>query len=517
MRYSSPQAGTRTSAPTDAIGQGKRAAAMQVRRNSVVNALGAGARLLIALAAQPLLVRLLGLEQYGVWVILLALLNIGTLAECGLSTALTTFLAAARARDDRAAAEAFLGTTLVALTAIGLAVAVGGWYSATALRALLLPERADDAATLTALHLLALGLLPRLWQLWLCGWEQGLGRFDLPAIAESAHQIALTGGIVVLAWFGQGIVAFAWWQLAASLAAIGLHWFLLRRAGAQRPRWRWHPAEAPALLRFALAHWFSRLGGLLFSQADRLLVKATLGLEAAGLYTIAVSFASKINELSAIPLQPVAPAVGAAQARGDTATLRAIFDRALRLNALLVYALAATLAWVAPWIGQLVVPPRADDLSALIQILAFAYAVYSLNAAGYFYLIGLRASVGSALAIVAGAGATLGLIWLLATASGLRAAAAANIGFAVTLAIPALAGRHVGITPPRLLARLAPCLLSLLACALLCSLTPGRQDAPLLLLVGIPLCLLPCLWIAHPETLHAWRWARGRLNKRLAT
>lgn len=75
---------------------------MSIQRNSVFNTLGAGFRLLIVLATQPLLIRLLGLEQYGVWVVLLALINIGALAEFGLGTALTTFLAAARSCDDQA-------------------------------------------------------------------------------------------------------------------------------------------------------------------------------------------------------------------------------------------------------------------------------------------------------------------------------------------------------------------------------------------------------------------------------
>ncbi len=95
-----------------------------LRYNAIYSTLGMAIRLGIALATGPLLIRLLGLELYGVWVVLLSVVSVILIAQLGLDTALTQLLAAAYARPDVEDMGHIEGTSLALISVSGAAVAI---------------------------------------------------------------------------------------------------------------------------------------------------------------------------------------------------------------------------------------------------------------------------------------------------------------------------------------------------------------------------------------------------------
>jgi O-antigen/teichoic acid export membrane protein len=86
--------------------------------------------LAVNLVSVPLAARYLGAERYGVWVVASTLIGVVTLLDFGLGNHLTTTLAHALAREDRAAARTDVATIFglsFALMALGLVLFVATW------------------------------------------------------------------------------------------------------------------------------------------------------------------------------------------------------------------------------------------------------------------------------------------------------------------------------------------------------------------------------------------------------
>lgn len=489
---------------------------MRLRRNSIANVLGTGVRSLFAFMTQLVLIRVLGLERYGVWIVLLSAVGLSSLAELGLSSALTIFLAEAYSRQDEDSISSTLGMTLSGITIIGLVTSCLWLFGANWLQGVLFPARADDREILVTLQILGLGLLPRLWQQWIIGWEAGLSRYDLQAKGESISLVILNIGLMVLALLHRDFVVLSWWYVVVSSITVLYHWYLVKQIGVCKLRWHGGRQRILELLRFSWIHWVTNICGILFGKVDRLVVNAVLGLDAVGLYAAATSIVVKINELSALPVQPITPEVSAAYARRDLSRLRTLFEHAVTVNALIVYAMVTTVLWGASYISAVIAPNQASELSMLLQTLGLAYALYSLMAVAYYTLMGLKEPQVTASATLIGAVITLLAIWLLAPTYGLRGVAWANASYSIIWVMNVHAARRVGISLRHLIKMYGPFFVSLLGCFVLRQ-GVAQLDSPRpLLVLGWCLSILLCFWIDKRDIVAAWdiMWSQARASFR---
>lgn len=407
---------------------------VSLRRNGWSNVAGTLARLSVGLITTPILIRVLGLERYGLWVVLMAIFAICSLSEFGYGTAVTVFLAAARSENDDDAVAQILGTSLRLMTGVGIVVSLGWIVGAGSLAPRLIPHALHVEDIVVASSVLASGLVPRLWQSWLGSIEAGLARYDLQAKAETLSSIVSNVGVVVLAWMTHNFIVMVSWYVAAIVCAVVMHWWLLRGAGHFLSRPLWESSTALQLTRFSLQHWVFNVSGIFYERVDRLVISSALGLQAVALYAAALTAVVRVNELSALSVQPIMPAMSAALARRDGSALRALYMRSTRLNSLIVYVLAVSLMWGAPWISRILSPHRPHDLGALISALALVYGLFSLSGASHYTMLGYKRPGVMALAAVVGTVASLIPMWFLAHHFGLLPAAWANLGYCVILA-----------------------------------------------------------------------------------
>jgi O-antigen/teichoic acid export membrane protein len=69
-------------------------------KNGFYNALAGAIRIGLALLTIPILIRIIGVEEYGLWTLASAVVQIVNLAEAGLSMATTVFLSQDLAKED---------------------------------------------------------------------------------------------------------------------------------------------------------------------------------------------------------------------------------------------------------------------------------------------------------------------------------------------------------------------------------------------------------------------------------
>lgn len=334
---------------------------------------------LLGLLATGVFVRVLGVEQFGAWSLVIAVLAYAALLDLGLGVAVVRRVAGAHASGDRAALGGAVGSSLAATALLGLAagatMALVAEPAATLLRVpdalrgtFVAAMRISALAAALTPAASALGAVPAAYQR-----LDAVVRLD---VLVTGLVLAAQGVAVVL---GGGLVAMAWLLVAGRALALAGRWYVARRlmgdvplAGRGYPFWR-------ELGRFGMLKVVHQLLSQLVLYADRLLLGALVSLEAVAYYTIAVELAQKLLMVQGNIAQAYYPAACARS--GDAAALRQLHGYASRAVAVLTLPAAAVLAvFAAPltaaWVGAEVAGQSAGPL----RVLAVAYAGMALTA-----------------------------------------------------------------------------------------------------------------------------------------
>lgn len=420
---------------------------MNLRANSLAVSIGGVIRLVVNLTAIPILVRLLGINSYGVWTTINAQIGLLTLSELGVSTALLYYLSGYLAQKDEAALNRCTGTAFAVISAFGAIFSLI-YFLFTPLLIHLFHDSADSIVLLNSLKLSSLLILPKVWALSFSSVEAAHQRYDLQVIIETGTTVLLQTGIVLLAWKDAGFPALLLWLLTSSLIGVLAHVLVSARILEINFRKLFVSMnEARSLMNFGLQHWVSSLGSSLFGQMDRILVNALLGSTASGIYSAATSITTKINELSAIPIKVITPAISAEKAKENYSLIRQIYIKATNLNGAVVLLIALPLIYWADLVAKVMVDGEAIlSFAAILPLLACIYGVYSLAASGFFLMLGLgKPKINAILGITGGLG-LCALIPLLAPRLGIQGAVWSNAAYVVVIAINFYGARNLNIS-----------------------------------------------------------------------
>lgn len=289
---------------------------------------GAGLQMAVALstlASFPFITRYLSGAEFGVFATLTGFAALLSFADFGIGGSLTTRLAHAQGRDDPAAANRTVSTSVVASCMAGLVVA---------------------------------GVLAS--SLWFVPWQRLLGAEDVSGVRMAVGAAAIASGAAVPAGIGQrllygvgkGAVANVWLVVASTIGAALLvagslsRWPLYtlvlialcvpvlagcasgvsavaRYAPHLRPRFASASAEEWRFLRKATSwHFAIGLAGAISFQTDALVVASVLGATSAGVYAVAVRAFGLIAQSFTPAMMQLWPAFGEAHVRGDLAWIR---------------------------------------------------------------------------------------------------------------------------------------------------------------------------------------------------
>lgn len=415
-------------------------------KSGIYNVAGAILRAGINVISIPLLIVFLGLDIYGVWSLVFAVLSLIAMVEGGLSVATTVFFSRNLAEDDTQGMAETLTAASGATLFLATILAIGVWGLAPF--SLWLFPRLDvsqEANVSLALGLSALAVWPRLLQQIAVGVEQAFRRYDLLSISLTIQSFFTNAGMLVVAWRGGGVVELMLWHAAAGFGALGLHTVIaLRLLRAYNLAPRWNLARLRTMGAFTGSTWLTLIGTALFTQVDRLIVGALLGPRALGIYAAVTSLTTQINVFSSLPVQPLLPEFGRIAATETYNAVERPLRQAVLINGVSALGIGGALLLLAPMIVPLLIPSVAvEETVRPFQIATAIYAVYSLNAVGYFVLLGLGSAlacmgtvaVGGSLALV---GVTVGALFL-----GLPGAMLGNVGYFLTLLLNPIALRKL--------------------------------------------------------------------------
>ncbi len=250
---------------------------------------------------------------------------------------------------------------------------------------------ARTGGTIRAIQLAGVGLAIRSVDSVFLSTLRGYERYDLAASVAMAVRIATVGGAVALVAAGYGLVEILLNTLAVTLVGTVAQVILSRRLVAGLTLW---PLLDRAALRevfgFGMYSWVQGLGGMIFGQADLLLIGAILGSTQLAYYAVCVQLAQQIHGLPAATFSFLFPLISSRYENSGRAGLRKLFRRYVTLNVVFAAVLAAPLIlWGRPiltlWMGA----EFASHASVLLAILGAAYALLSMNVVPHNTLLGL--------------------------------------------------------------------------------------------------------------------------------
>ncbi len=440
----------------------------------------------------PYIIGEIGVDQYGLWALVLAITGMLGLLDFGLATAAVKWVAERTGSNDVEGRNRILSTLLTIYLALGcVAMCIAGALAISADAPLLSNyfESPDQAAILAVLIGITVAL----------GFQLSLFRAALAGSGcmhlSNAVEIGMTIFTALLSVYflssGYGVIGLAAaLVISVLLGILGLmtvaYWRLDRlRLSLRFEDW----CETRALLAFSSWVFIANVAVHLILRTDPVIIKVYLPLSAVAVYAIAARIAEYMLHFNKQFSNALMPLVSQAHGRGSVETVRNVLTNGTRYLLALALPMLALTAFHAEnflllWLGQEFIG-AATTLQVLLG--AVTCMVVQLNASNVLGMTGRHRFVSLSM----GASALLNLVLtiLLLPRYGLLGAATATLIASVIVDVGAIlpgACRHVDV---RLVdfARyvIAPCLPPLVpALAVAWSLDalfPARSVATLLL------------------------------------
>jgi O-antigen/teichoic acid export membrane protein len=201
-------------------------------------------------------------------------------------------------------------------------------------------------------------------------------RFDLLAAIDVIAALAGAAASIALAFFGEGVYALVWGQLATVGARTAAQVALGR--SEWRPRFHFRGSDLQGYLRFGYFQMAERTINFLGANLDKLLIASLIGAKALGHYSLAYQIVMRPMQV----INPVFTRVAFplfAKVQTDDGRLRAGFLDGVRGIAFLLFPVYAGLIALAEPLTLVLLGPGWEATAELLRILAVLGFFYSLG------------------------------------------------------------------------------------------------------------------------------------------
>jgi len=378
------------------------------------------------LVAAPFLVHRLGLEQYGIWMLVSAILGSVGILSTGFGDATVRYVSAYRGRNDTAGVERTIRATLTINTALGALFGLIVWILAPfSVHHIFKIDPAFHLASIQAIRISAAILVLRSIESVFVSTLRAFERYGPPVKLNVFLRTIVVISAVILAAMGQGIVAIMIATLFWSAVVVVLQAVAARKvAGSLYPIPTLRRDAVAEVFAFGCFSWLQSLAGVTFSYADRFLVGALLGTGPVAIYVLCVQATQPIHGLSAAAFNFVFPHMSTRREAGEVQGPRRVYRLSLLCSIGMSLVLAVPLAFfgkplLTMWMGA----AFAAQARVLLAILSVAHVILAINIVPHYALLAFGSVRYVSMINVFGAILSLVGIALLLPSTGLMGAA----------------------------------------------------------------------------------------------
>jgi O-antigen/teichoic acid export membrane protein len=381
--------------------------AATVRQNVVYSVLDYICQPLIMLVAAPLLLRSLGVLQYGTWMLVNSITATAGGLAGGFGDGATKYVSMYRSREDPRSATNSVLAILFVNCALGLAFAVtmaacGPWLIT---RVFPVPPALQHTAVV-ALRISAALLVVRFAEAVYTSATRGYERYAPMVRISLAARVATTLAALLLALGGHGLVPILWTTLfIAAASLVGQAW-LTHTMLQVRVSLSWHDISAALreVFSFSAFTWVKSTLGVLVGHADRLLVGALLGTGPLAFYALCNQITQPMHALMASAFNFLFPNLSSQTASGEWLQAQRAYRTAARVATFSVFAMAAALiatskVFLHLWLGA----AAATEYRALLITMAVGNGLLAISVVPHYAALALgRARALAGVNLVAG-------------------------------------------------------------------------------------------------------------------
>ena len=328
----------------------------------------------------------LGIEQVGVWALVLATASATRISELGLAGSVTKFVASYMAQGDRRAASEAVQTAAISL-AVFIALVLLVVYPGLVF---VLPRFLPAASLPDGLAVLPYAMVS-MWLgavsgIWLSGLDGSL-RSDLRAGLVILSTVLFVA-MVVMTVPQHGLVGLAASQVGQGVVLVVLGWVAVRRSIGQMPLvpMRWSRERFREMLGYGANVQVMTAVMLLFEPTTKFLFARYGGLSAVGHFELAQQVVMKVRALIVESNRVVVPVMAGLGSVGSDA--RGLYSRNIQYLVLLLTPLFAVLASVIPAISELWLGHYQPQFVIMGVVLTVAWYLNSVTAPAYFAYLG---------------------------------------------------------------------------------------------------------------------------------
>jgi len=334
------------------------------------------------LVAAPFLVHKLGLQQYGIWMLVSAILGSMGILSTGFGDATVKYVSAYRGQNNPYGVRRTIRATLTVNTVLGGLFGLCVWFSATfCVDHVFKIEPALHTASVQAIQISAIILLIRSVESVFVSTLRAYERYGPPVKLNVFLRAIVVVSAVVIAAMGRGVVAIMLATLFWSAIIVVLQAVAARRVvGPFNPFPSLAKEPLAEVFSFGCFSWLQSLAGVMFTYADRFLVAAMLGTGPVAIYVLCVQATQPIHGLGAAAFNFVFPHISSRHEAGEMHGPKRVFRLALLSSLGLSLVLALPLIvfgrpLLRLWMGT----DFANQAHAVLALLAIAYLLLAIN------------------------------------------------------------------------------------------------------------------------------------------
>lgn len=346
-----------------------------VVRNAVFNIAGYAVSVAYVFFLIPVVVHYVGVEQFGLWSLMIALTGYVGLADFGLNTSFVKYIAEYVSLGDYERVNAVVRHGVLFYGVLSLLFLVIGWFLFVPVFDLLrIPPEQYDLATVTFFLALAGYGVTSMTSVFVSVLS-GIQRTDIYNMLAAIVMVVRFSAIMVALLLGKGLPGLMVADLLVTLASVAPLWMVTRKCVPQLSlrSLRYDHLMMKRLFRFGSQLQISRVAELVQVQFDKFLLTRFVGLAAVSLY----DFGSRpLGRLRALPLSAISslvPAVSALDAEHNPARILAGLLRATRYlivigMPLFVFFICFARDIIRVWLGD-----GFDQAATTMQVLSIPY------------------------------------------------------------------------------------------------------------------------------------------------
>lgn len=369
------------------------------------------------LVAAPTLLHHLGAPQYGVWIVCTAVVSTGGIIASGFGDANIQYVATQRERGNLSAVARAVRSMLAINLLLGILMAAIGLATASVLARNVVPN--GDVlyrACVSSLRIASAAMVARAIESVCISTQRAFERYGDAVRTSIFIRIFTIFIAIVVIWRGLGVVSIMFWTIVLMIIGTALQLLQLRRlleGSSLMPMLDRETYEA--LFGFGIFSWLQAVSGVVFNQADRLILGASVGATAVTSYTLCVQMAQPIYGIAAAGLHFLFPYLARRKQAASAEHMRRTVAVATMANVSFVLCAAVGELLLGrfvlrAWVGEEIALSSEPLLAPVIS----GFALLGIGVTGYYAMLAFgRVRLVTILNLAGGAGMLLLMICLL--------------------------------------------------------------------------------------------------------